>query len=112
MIETKYYKVEDSIQLFQSQMHLTRFFKELLLQDYRVVEAEHRRGELVPYHSHSHEEMMLVIAGRVRMIIEEDIVDLKEGDLITIQPWAIHLMAFPDRHGARFYLSHPKKQHK
>ena len=47
---------------------------------------------------------ILVLEGTLRLIIEEDIVDVYPGQMVTIQPFAIHLAAFPNEGGARFYL--------
>ena len=106
---SKFYDIQDSRRIFGSELELHRFLKTLLIKRHRVYELKHSRGELVPYHSHAVPEMILVLEGKMRLIIEEDIVDLAEGEMITIQPHAIHLAAFPFAGGARFYLCTPGK---
>lgn len=106
----KPYQLQNSEDLFQSTAGLHRFIKNLLLKNYRITESRQRHGELIPYHSHDRKEIILVIEGAMRLIVEEDIIDLKQGDMITIEPWAIHLAAFPEEGGAIFYLGFPAKK--
>ena len=89
-----------------------RFIKGLLLKNYKIYEINQKKGELVPYHSHAHQEIILLLEGSMRLIIEEEIIDLQAGEMITIEPWAIHLASFPQDSGARFYLCYPKKNAK
>lgn len=81
-----------------------RFLKTLLIQDYKIFEMQNEQGTLVPYHAHAFNETILVLEGMVRFIVEEDIVDVYPGQIITIRPFAIHLAAFPKEEGARFYM--------
>ena len=83
------------------------YVKELLLQGYKVFEVNQNCGDLVPYHTHSHKEIIIVASGKMRMIIEENIIDLSEGEIVTIEPWAIHLSCYPFENGATFYLCFP-----
>lgn len=99
-----FYQIRNSGEVFRSEKDLSRFIKKLLLGDAKVFEIRHRKGDLVPYHAHKNTEMVLVLSGMVRLFIEEDIIDLKAGEMVTIEPYAIHLLAFPDNKGARFYL--------
>ncbi|MCX7632670.1 MAG: AraC family ligand binding domain-containing protein [Turneriella sp.] len=104
-----YYDIQDSRRIFGSEVELMKFLKNLLLRDYKIYEMQYEQGTLVPYHAHSFAETMLVLEGMVRMIIEEDIVDVYPGQIVTIQPFAIHLAAFPREGGARFYLLYSEK---
>ena len=106
---SEYFYLEDSTRLFGSQNEVVKFIKGLLLKDFKVYEIAQKQGELVPYHAHAHEEMILMLEGEMRLVIEEEIIDIKEGDLLTIKPWSIHLASFPHEKGARFYLCYPKK---
>jgi mannose-6-phosphate isomerase-like protein (cupin superfamily) len=104
-----YYDIQDSRRLFGSEVELMKFLKTLLIKDYKIYEMQNEQGTMVPYHAHAYAETILVLEGMVRMIIEEDIVDLYPGQLVTIQPFAIHLAAFPNEGGARFYLLFAEK---
>lgn len=103
-MKSPYYDIQDSRKLFGSSEGLMTFIKKLLLQKYKVFEMENHNGDLVPYHTHPFPEMILVLDGKMRLIIEEDIVDVSAGELITIKPFAIHLASFPDEQSCRFYL--------
>jgi len=103
----EFYEVHNTDAIFSSDLKLFRFLKELLLKNYKIYEMNQNSGDLIPYHTHSHKEIIIITEGKMRMIIEEDIIDLKDGDVITIKPWAIHLSCFPFENGASFYLCHP-----
>ncbi len=64
----------------------------LIERGYSPYPMEQKRGQLVPYHSHPSEEMVIVVKGSVRYVIEEEIVDLYEGDIIRIAPMSAHAM--------------------
>jgi len=99
-----YYDIQDSRRIFGSEVELMKFLKSLLIKDYKIYEMHNEQGSLVPYHAHAFAETILVLDGTMRMIIEEDIVDIHPGQIVTIRPFAIHLAAFPNPGGARFYL--------
>ena len=105
-----YYSIQDSTRIFGSEGEVIRYIKGLLLDDFQIYEISQNQGELVPYHAHAHEEIILMLEGHMRLVIEEDIIDIKAGDLMTIEPWAIHLATFPDAKGAKFYLCFPKNK--
>lgn len=104
-----YYDIQDSRRIFGSEVELMKFLKALLIKDYKIYEMCNEQGTLVPYHAHAFTETILVLDGMMRMIIEEDIIDLYPGQMVTIQPFAIHLAAFPKEGGARFYLLFSEK---
>lgn len=106
----KYYEVQSADAAFSIEVKLFRLLKELLLKNYKVYEMRQKKGDLIPYHTHGYKEILVVAQGNVRMIVEEDIIDLSEGDIITIEPWAVHLSCFPAENGALFYLCHPLKK--
>lgn len=103
----KYYEIHSTDSDITSETSMVRYLKELLLKDYKIYEMNQKSGDLIPYHTHNHEEIVIVSVGKLRMIVEEDIIDLQEGDAITIKPWAVHLSCFPFGSGAFFYLCHP-----
>lgn len=105
----RYYDIQNSRSVFSSDVKMLQFLKELLLKDYKIFEVEQKAGQLIPYHTHNHKEIVILLEGRMRMIVEEDIIDLDEGDIVTIKPWAVHLSCFPFDQDATFYLCHPAK---
>ena len=36
--------------------------------------------------------MVIVLSGKIRYIVEEEIVDLEEGDIIRVRPHSVHSM--------------------
>ncbi len=67
--------------------------RNILVQNgYTVYSMEQKGNQLVPYHTHPSEEMVIVLTGSVRYIIEEEIVDLIEGDIIKIKAGFLHAM--------------------
>ncbi|MDH5719709.1 MAG: cupin domain-containing protein [Spirochaetia bacterium] len=108
----QYYDIQKQKNLIDSKASLSQYIKNLLLDEYKIYEISQKKGELIPYHAHSYHELIIVLEGKLRLIIEEDIIDLTEGDFLTIEPWAIHLLSFPEKN-AKFYLCfHPKKKNK
>ena len=101
---TQYYDIQDSRRIFGSEVELMKFLKSLLIKDYKIYEMHNEQGTMVPYHAHAFTETILVLEGMMRLIIEEDIIDVYPGQIVTINPFAIHLAAFPQEGGARFYL--------
>lgn len=83
------------------------YLKTILLQGYKVYEFDNNQGDLIPYHAHREAEQIIVFSGGIRLIIEEHLVDLYEYQMITIAPWAIHLLSFPFAGGALFYRCVP-----
>lgn len=90
--------------------YIDRVLNKKINDHYHLKMVAHRHGDLVPYHSHSHSELVIVESGSIRFIIEEEIVDLTKGDIIEIQPWAIHLACFPDQEGAEFFICFPARK--
>ena len=108
MSKSPYYKIEKGSSVFGLQSNLSKFIKELLLKEYKIYEVSQKRGDLVPYHCHNHKEIILLLEGKMRLIIEEDIIDIEAGEVLTIEAWAIHLACFP-QDSAKFFLCFPKK---
>ena len=105
----QYYDIQDSRRIFGSEVELMKFLKSLLIKDYKIYEMQNEKGTIVPYHAHAHTETILVLEGVMRLIIEEDIVDIYPGQMVTIQPFAVHMAAFPQESGARFYLLYSER---
>lgn len=105
----QYYDIQDSRRIFGSEVELMKFLKSLLIKDYKIYEMHNEKGTLVPYHAHAFTETILVLEGTMRLIIEEDIIDVHAGQMVTIKPFAIHLAAFPNEGGTRFYLLFSEK---
>ena len=47
-------------------------------------------GVLVPYHTHEQDEWLIVLEGWMKLIIEEELVMVEEGEVITISAHAVH----------------------
>ncbi len=111
---SQYYRVKRTRLKMGAQNRLDEYIDRVLnkkINDhYHLKMAAHRKGDLIPYHAHSHSELIVVESGVVRLIIEEEIIDLTKGDIINIAPWAIHLACFPDEEGAEFFICFPAKK--
>lgn len=105
-----YYEIKNVDKLYGKEDRLVEFFSWMAERNFQVKAYEGHKGKLIPYHAHAHEELILMKKGSLRLIIEEDIIDLREGELITIQEWAIHLIAFPFTSENRYYVCHPRKK--
>lgn len=64
----------------------------LIAKGYTVYSISQKSNQLVPYHEHPSEEMVIMLSGKVRYIIEEEIVDIEEGDVIRVSPNSVHAM--------------------
>ena len=58
--------------------------------DFKVSGAVQPAGVLVPYHTHEQEEWIIVLEGCMKLIIEEELVMLEVGEVITISAGAVH----------------------
>ncbi len=97
-------------QLKKNVLDWNKLVKELQKKGIRFYEAFQKKGELVPYHSHPYPELIAVIHGKMRLIIEEDILDLESNDLLTISPHAAHLACFPYQGGCHFLIGVPEER--
>ena len=69
-----------------------RLIETLAYKGYTVYSINQKSNQLIPYHEHQSEEMVIVLSGSIRDIVEEEIVDLEEGDIIRVKPHSIHSM--------------------
>ncbi len=69
-----------------------KLIEALSYKGYTVYAVKQKSNQLIPYHEHPSEEMVIVLSGKIRYIIEEEIVDLEAGDIIRIRPHSIHSM--------------------
>lgn len=65
-----------------------------------VYNISQKSNQLIPYHEHPSEEMVIVLSGKIRYVIEEEIVDLEEWDIIKVAPHSVHSMVGIAEHGA------------
>lgn len=59
-------------------------------QDLKVFGVVQPPNVIVPYHAHDEEELLIVLEGRMKFIIEEEPVMVGVGDALTIAPHSIH----------------------
>jgi len=78
-----------------------------LAEDFRrVVEVIEPAGVVVPYHTHRQDEIIIVVEGRVQFNVEEELVLLQKGEMITIRSGAIHASAPVDGRPARLLIAY------
>ena len=70
-----------------------------------VFETEEPAGAATPYHVHTEDEAVIVTGGRMRFNVEEELVLLKPGEMITIRAGAIHASASVGRETARMFIA-------
>jgi len=66
---------------------------------YSIYSVVQKTNQLVPYHSHPSEEVVIVLDGNIRYVIEEEIVDLQKGDIIRVAAHSVHSMIGVDASG-------------
>ncbi len=91
MIKQYYYKsnMQAEFGAFINDVDVTNFLES---KGYTVYNILQKTNQLLPYHEHPSEEMLIVVSGKIRYVIEEDIVDLEAGDIIRIAPNSVHSM--------------------
>ncbi|MEK6793428.1 MAG: cupin domain-containing protein [Spirochaetota bacterium] len=75
---------------FSCERNVAELLPVLFGKGYTVYGVEHKPNQLVPYHVHPSQEIAIVLRGKMRYIIEEEIVDIGEGEVIHILASAVH----------------------
>lgn len=78
------------------QKSFKEYLLELLKQGYSIIEYKNPRGDIIPYHAHASPEILIVLSGKVRVVVEEVIIDLVPEDVLIINAFAIHMLSFPE----------------
>jgi quercetin dioxygenase-like cupin family protein len=60
---------------------------------------------IIPYHTHDEEELLIVLEGRMKFIIEEEPVMVGVGEALTIAPHSIHLAVAVDDSPAKLLIA-------
>ena len=84
------YRLEDVATAYQCEPEQEEIISALAERDYRVFEVEQPAGAFVPYHTHDEEEAVIVIEGQMQFNVEEELVLVQQGEVITIREEAIH----------------------
>ena len=87
------YRVEDVTTAFRCDPEQEEIISALAERDYRIFEVEQPSGALVPYHAHEEEESIIVLRGTMQFNVEEEIVPVEQGKVITIRARAVHAAA-------------------
>ena len=101
------YRLEDVATVYQCEPEQEEIISALAERDYRVFEVEQPAGAFVPYHTHDEEEAVIVIEGRMQFNVEEELVLVQQGEVITIREEAIHSAAQIGEEKARLLLAFP-----
>lgn len=101
------YRVEDIAAAYQCEPEQEEIISALAERDYRVFEVEQPAGAFVPYHAHREEEAVIVVEGRMQFNVEEELVLVQSGEVITIREEAIHSAAQVGEEKARLLLAFP-----
>ncbi len=87
------YRVEDVATAFRCEPEQEEIISALAERDYRIFEVEQPPNAFVPYHTHNEEETIIVIDGEMQFNVEEELVRVEKGEMITIRDEAIHSAA-------------------
>ena len=101
------YRLEDVATAYQCEPELEEIISALAERDYRVFEVEQPAGAFVPYHTHHEEEAIIVIEGQMQFNVEEELVLVQQGEVITIREEAIHSSAQVGEEKTRLLLAFP-----
>lgn len=88
----QYYQKTNTLSEFNISIENDRLQEVLSEKGYTIYTIVQKTNQLIPYHDHPSEEMVVVLSGSIRYIIEEEIVDLEAGDVIKIAPHSVHAM--------------------
>ena len=99
MIKQYYYKstVKDEFNCIEDETE--SIVSTLKDEGYSIYSVTQKTNQLVPYHEHPSEEVVIVLEGRIRYVIEEEVVDLKKGDIIRVAAHSVHSMIGLDESG-------------
>ena len=104
------YLVEEVAKAFSCEPVQEEIIFALSERDYRIFEVEQPKDAMVPYHTHDEEEKLIVIDGRMQFNVEEELVLLEKGEMITIREGAIHAAAPVDGKSAPSRSPCPKSR--
>lgn len=71
---------------------------------HHVFEVEELPGSIIPYHSHSQEETVVVLEGVLRLNVEENLTVVEEGQIAVIRENAVHAYASVGKGPARVLI--------
>ena len=101
------YRLEDVATAYECEPEQEEIIFALAERDYRVFEVEQPAGAFVPYHTHHEEEAVIVIEGQMQFNVEEELVLVQQGEVITIREEAIHSAAQVGEEKTRLLLAFP-----
>lgn len=99
------YRVEYVAEAFSCEPEQDEIVSALAERDFRIFEVEQPRGAMVPYHTHDEEERLIVLEGRMQFNVEEELVLIEGGEMITIREGAIHAAAPVDDKPAKMLIA-------
>jgi len=102
-----HYRVEDVATAFRCEPEQEEIISALAERDFRIFEVEQPAGAFVPYHTHDEEESVIVLDGAMNFNVEEEIVRVSKGEVITIREEAIHAAAPAGDAPARLLIAFP-----
>ena len=92
MTEQKFYYKSNTLKEFNCDNNDEKLIHILNNKGYNIYSIKQKTNQLIPYHEHPSEEMVIVLSGKIRYVVEEEVVDLEEGDVIKVKSHSIHSM--------------------
>lgn len=87
------YRVESVSAALRCELEQEDIVSALAERDYRIFEVEQPHGAFVPYHAHEEKETIVILDGEMNFNVEEELVLLGKGEMITIRAEAVHAAA-------------------
>ena len=100
-----FYTVEEVSKAFSCEPVQDEIVSALAERDFRIFEVEQPKDAMVPYHTHDEEEKLIVLKGRMQFNVEEELVLIEKGEVITIREGAIHAAAPVDGKPAKLLIA-------
>lgn len=92
MTEQKFYYKSNTLREFNCLKNDEKLIEVLNDKGYSIYSIKQKTNQLIPYHEHPSEEMVIVLNGKIRYVVEEEVVELNDGDIIKIKPHSVHSM--------------------
>lgn len=92
MTEQYYYKSTTEREFDCTKNNDEKLIETLFDKGYTVYTITQKTNQIIPYHKHPTEEMVIVLRGKIRYVVEEEIIDLDEGDIIRVRANSVHSM--------------------
>ncbi|MFQ6110588.1 MAG: cupin domain-containing protein [Nitrospinota bacterium] len=100
------YEIHSLYEILECEPNREEIISALAERSCRVFEVIQPANALVPYHVHEEDEVIIMLEGQVKMNIEEDLIVIGLGDVLTIKAESIHSAMTMDEKPAKLLLAY------